>query len=150
MQKATREVTRRKQRVGAPCTSREVEPPQGRSATSTHTLRRWHLGQSRRTAIRTLPGPGKHTSQSTRALAGSPPPRGPKDEVKTFLHVSSQSERDMTDTSAKPPHQGHSHPRITSGCGFDSDQSTRSNPMTPPPPSGDFLPELLQTEDHPG
>ena len=78
MQKATREVTRRKQRVGAPCTSREVEPPQGRSGTSTHTLRRWHLGQGRRTAIRTLPGSGKHTSQPTRALAGPRPHEAPR------------------------------------------------------------------------
>lgn len=46
MQKATLGVTWRKQRVDVLDASREVEPPQGRSGTSTHTLRRWHLGQA--------------------------------------------------------------------------------------------------------
>ena len=148
MPKATLGVTWRKQRVDVPDASREVGPPQGPLRDVYPRSSTMALGTGRCAAIRTLPGPGRHTSQSTRALAGSPPSRGPKDEVKTFLHVSSQGERDMTGASAKPSHQGHS-PRITSGCGFDSDQYTRSNPMTPPPPSGDFLPELLQPEGPP-
>lgn len=73
MQKATLGVTWRKQRVDVPDASREVEPPQGRSGTSTHTLRRWHLRQAdARRSGRPLGQEGTRASPPVLSLAPRP------------------------------------------------------------------------------